>query len=446
MASGETRLTVRGGRVRWLVVITAEAERACVGALVHAPELLRAVPRLRARHFADPALRTVFGAVVRAEAQMGAAPDSLVVLAELAAAGELKGQVTAGLLADLMAGVPTVANVAWYGQLVLDGARRRALLAAAESVRQDATVAVDEDDLTERMARAVVSLEELAEPQSVTGAGGVKGFSPLSDFLSADEADDSRWVVPGLVRSGERVVVVAAEGAGKTTLARALATATAAGRHFLSPDVRIPPARTLMIDLENPPGLIRAKTRPMVEHLRSWGAWSDAQQMAWLWTRPGGVNLRDPADLLLLERVVEEARPALICIGPVYKTFVEGGGDRAAQAVREVLAALDRLRERHGVALWIEHHAPMDSNGARALRPFGSQLWLAWPEFGIALRRPKDNPRALILERWRGDRDEREWPSRIERSASGWPWAAVWDGGVPAWMTSSPRAALGVPA
>lgn len=410
-----------------------EAERACLGALVEAPELVTMVPRLRARHFSDTRHAAVFEAVLEAEKATGVVPDSLVVLDRLRAAGQLKaGHLDGPFLHDLISAAPTSINVAWYAQQVLDAARRRALLRMAPQVAQAAERSSDDDDLTSRMARILADMEGLAVPQSVTAGGLMLGYSQLGEFVDRDGGHDAAWVIPGLLRSMERVVVVASEGAGKTMIARAVACAVAAGCHPFCPESAIPARRTLMVDLENPPSLIRAKTRPMVEFLRERGTWDDDR--AWLWSRPGGINLRSSEDALLLERVIEQSRPQLVCFGPVYKAFVEGGQDRSEQAAREVVAVLDRLREKHGFALWVEHHAPLEQQGSRRLRPFGSALWSRWPEFGLALRIESPSGNRLLVERWRGDRDEREWPSALDRGRHGWPWEASWADGMPDWL------------
>jgi replicative DNA helicase len=40
---------------------------------------------------------------------------------------------------------------------------------------------------------------------------------------------------------------------------------------------------------------------------------------------------------------------------------------------------------------------------------------------GFGLRLDKEDPSTTIIERWRGDRDERSWPEQITRGGE-WPW------------------------
>jgi len=69
----------------------------------------------------------------------------------------------------------------------------------------------------------------------------------------------------------------------------------------------------------------------------------------------------------------------------------------------------------------------------RDLRPLGSGVWQRWPEFGISLRADPENRGELKVGRFRGDRDERQWPMRLTRPAWGepwrWPWKAVYPKG-----------------
>jgi len=93
------------------------------------------------------------------------------------------------------------------------------------------------------------------------------------------------------------------------------------------------------------------------------------------------------------------------------------------------------MRERFGVAWWLEAHAPMRENGTREMRPLDWGGWMRWPEFGLSLV-PLDrkDPRATLrLDRFRGDRHERQWPVVLHRSGRGsswpWPWQAEYPAG-----------------
>lgn len=222
-------------------------------------------------------------------------------------------------------------------------------------------------------------------------------------------------------------------------LARAIAVAVASGRHPFDVDVPIPPRRTLLADLENPDDIIQETAGPMVGMMRSRNLWSAGN--CHILHRPGGLDLRKPRDQQELERAIQQTTPDIVCLGPIYKTF-SAGGDREESAAREVALFFDRLRERYRFALWLEHHAPLEQNGARAMRPIGTSLWQRWPEFGLGLRKIQIEegshiPPGLIVDHWRGERARgREWPEQLwAQPGNGWAWVGYWKGGrQPSWM------------
>jgi replicative DNA helicase len=114
---------------------------------------------------------------------------------------------------------------------------------------------------------------------------------------------------------------------------------------------------------------------------------------------------------------VDVHKPDLLYIGPLYK--ITSGAIQTDDDAAPLLVALDSLRER-GLALLMEAHAAKgDGSGTRDLRPRGSAALMGWPEFGFGLH-PLDNG-DVELKRWRGDRDQRAWPTFMTRGHD-WPW------------------------
>ena len=58
--------------------------------------------------------------------------------------------------------------------------------------------------------------------------GQIAGLSTIGSFVD-EEDQDHDWLIPGVLERMDRVIVVASEGAGKTTLARQIAIMLAAG-------------------------------------------------------------------------------------------------------------------------------------------------------------------------------------------------------------------------
>ncbi|MFC3238236.1 hypothetical protein ACFOL3_34495, partial [Streptomyces nitrosporeus] len=144
---------------------------------------------------------------------------------------------------------------------------------------------------------------------------------------------------------------------------------------------------------------------------------------------PGGLDLTAPADRAMLARRVEQARPDLILIGPLYKLTISGKSDE--EAAKPLMGALEMLRTAsNGAAMLIEAHSPHAAPGVkrRDLRPIGSSLWLRWPEFGFGLSPASElgaaEQRLMDWVPWRGQRSERSWPEQFCQGAT-WPWQAI---------------------
>jgi hypothetical protein len=276
--------------------------------------------------------------------------------------------------------------------------------------------------LTDLLARTDLTPQQLVvKAHSIAGSVGQNapvdfGRLVVWDEFVEEEFDDSYdWIIEGLLERGERVIVVAAEGVGKTMLARQMAILCACGIHPFTYQ-RMKPIRTLTIDLENPERIIkrtstdimkRAKARSGMKHV-------DAQ----LLIKPAGLDLMKSSDRTILEQAIETAKPELLVMGPLYKAFVDPGGRTSESVAIEVAKYLDYVRDTYKCALWLEHHAPLgESMSNRQLRPFGSAVWSRWPEFGISLTPDIGGgmPFLYDVKHFRGARDERQWPTKIKR-------------------------------
>jgi 5S rRNA maturation endonuclease (ribonuclease M5) len=242
-----------------------------------------------------------------------------------------------------------------------------------------------------------------------------------SPFLETNVDLSYDWVIPNLLERQERVIVVAAEGAGKTTLARQVALMASAGIHPFRRDA-MDPVRTLMIDLENPERIIRRTSLRIYDKIK-WHKKHD-QMDAHLMMKPDGINLLTPADRALVEEHVASVEPDILFFGPLYKAFLDPGGRTAESVSIEIARFLDYIRHTYNCALWVEHHAPLGSGGQRDLRPFGSAVWSRWSEFGIALSPDPTDPELIEFKHYRGQREAREWPTLCKRGNK-WPFEVV---------------------
>lgn len=236
-----------------------------------------------------------------------------------------------------------------------------------------------------------------------------------ADFLNEEDDDSYDWVIPGVLEKQERVIVVAAEGVGKTMLARQVALCCSAGLNPFTMS-KMAPIRTLTVDLENPERIIRRTSRNIMNAAVRIGHTTDV--MAELLVKPAGLDLLKMSDRAVLEKAIEETKPQLLVMGPLYKSFVDPGGRTSEAIAIEVARYLDGLRDAYGCAMWLEHHAPLGSSmGSRDLRPFGSAVWSRWPEFGLSLTPDPTATEGFVynVTHFRGARDRRKFPTKMRR-------------------------------
>jgi replicative DNA helicase len=298
-----------------------------------------------------------------------------------------------------------------HARLVHDAARRRALEAFAVRLRQAAGTDLPLADL---MSLARNEFESLKRQASVD-------MPTLTLGALLEGVDDYDWLIPGLLEREDRLMLTGSEGGGKTTFFRQVTILAASGINPMTFE-KIEPVRVQVIDCENTERQWRRKVRPLALKAVSAGEVNPLETMHLSF--PGRIDISSEKWLGAVHRLLDENKPDLLAIGPLYK--MARSAMNTDDDVAPVLAALDSIRER-GVALLIEAHAGHSlsgEGGQRNLRPRGSSALLGWPEMGFGLRLDKDDPNVTIIERWRGDRDERSWPESIRRGGE-WPWTPM---------------------
>lgn len=239
------------------------------------------------------------------------------------------------------------------------------------------------------------------------------------------------WVIPGVIRAQGRMMIVSTEGGGKSTLCRQIAVCAAHGIHpFNGRD--IDPKRVLLVDLENDPTTAYDDDNNL-DPASPLALWQTAQirrpdadrTLFRVWNRQDGIDIRSHRDRQALERILDSHRPDLVVIGPIYKAYAKRAGEDDETLSAGLQQALDQLRVRYGGAWIFEHHAPHGEKYNRQMRPFGSSLWLRWPDIGIAMEpvyEGDEMTNVRKMKRFRGDRYKVKAIPREIRYGTVWPW------------------------
>lgn len=384
-------------------------EQAVIAAVLLDQRVLRAATaECMPADFEDLRLGDIFRGMTAMYAT-GQPIDGITVSSHLAEWG-IRGIDSADLFSWTSQALPV--SVAGYARAVRQGAVRRGLREVASRIVQETAtsdpgvVAANAAERLRKLSRETAQEERLR-------------LKTLGEVLENGD-DDYDWTVPDLLERGDRLLLTGVEGGGKSTLVRQIAIMASAGLH---PFTFFPqkPVRVLVVDAENTEKQWRRASRRLVYNASLHGSQNPADVMHILCSPK--IDLTKDVDLADVHSYIDEAKPDVLFIGPLYRLIPRAiNSDDDASPL---LAALDTLRAR-GTSMVIEAHAghATGAGGERDLRPRGSAALLGWPEFGLGLLPDKGarSSNEFKLVRWRGDRDQRKWPSRIARGVSDWPW------------------------
>lgn len=230
----------------------------------------------------------------------------------------------------------------------------------------------------------------------------------------AEEHDDSTDLVPRMLRRGDRVLITARPGRGKSTLFRQIAVQLAAGLWPFHPERRLPggPVRVLYVDLENAPLDVSEAANDQLAALLPAGV----VPVIRFEFREEGFNLVDSAeDQALLRGMVEEFAPDVLILGPLVNAAGALVDEGRATAL---IAYFNRLKADFECAIMIEAH-PTKAVGSGSVR--GSAALEGWAPFGFYL-----DPDGELTRFRPSRRADAGWPRKLRRGGEGeWPWVAT---------------------
>lgn len=379
------------------------AERAVLAAcLISKPARDKARRHIAGNDFDDPRHETIWDAIGRLDRHQKSV-DPVTLLAVL------KGDRAAELLPDLVTAVALPDSIDEHAEIVRGWAMRRRIESEAIRVQQQAM----SPDLHPGSYAASVANKFAAIRDS--GIDEDIAALTLAELL-AESDDEPDWIIPGLLERRDRLMLTGEEGLGKSHMLRQIALTAAAGLDPWDTAVRFEPVKAAIIDCENTWSQVRRKIRPAVDFIARYGDNPVDRVTVECSSR---MDITRDKDLARIHNLLDAQGPDIVVIGPLYRLV-----PRALQTdddAAPVLAALDTIRDR-GIALLIEAHAghAIGKGGVRDLRPRGSSSLLGWPEFGMGMRGIGAEGYCDLVQ-WRGNREEREWPTRMRRS-EGFRW------------------------
>lgn len=212
-------------------MIDHDAEQTCLGAVLRDNAALNELEGLvRPEHFHDPAHRQVYAAML-AMRSAGRQIDAMTLRDELGEQLLALGGVA--FVVGLEDGLPRVTNAAEWGRIVVQKARRRALVGLAEKFlqrAQDDTLSVEQcvEDHTAEVSRLIAETERGVRHVSEVQRGAqvaLEQYAESKDGLIGLPTGLSRldWMTCGM-RRGELWIVGARPSRGKSALCAQIAT------------------------------------------------------------------------------------------------------------------------------------------------------------------------------------------------------------------------------
>ena len=392
-------------------------EQAVIGAAMNGPTGYAGVMALDAEDFVAERHQRI-ALALKAIINRGHEPDPVTVDAELKARGREVGRdaVEASYLWQLHAAVPVTANGWYYALEVREATRvrlvgRLATQLAESAAKQEA--GANMDYLLSLHADLLASVPEPLDED----AGSVPTISELFDKQFVH-----RMLVPNLLSRRDRIVITGAEGLSKSVTCTSWAICLAAGLHPWTGESFGEGLRVLLIDTENDEEQTQHRYRWVGDRVDILGGEPGWGNRIFHAIRPEGLDIVGK-DRAWFTRLVGRVSPDMVVMGPAYKLMGAAKTNDDA-AILAFFSVIDQVRVEHDTAFMIEAHTGHTKDGGeeRALRPFGSSVWMRWPEVGIGLRRNAelDNGQniASVVDviPWRGfRRGDTKWPTLLKR-------------------------------
>jgi hypothetical protein len=359
-----------------------QAERLVIGALLFAPErTLEAVSALglSPEHFCAPLLAKIYTGILES-AKAGESLDAMTLARKLNRDG-----ISFADLSELAGGIPSLAPLPAWVELVQDAAKRRVLLKRLLS----SVKAISGGDPTPEIISRLVETTALATAEQ--GLGSIIE-TPFADLLNYDTDNDPNTVIGNrwLCRGGS-LLINAQSGIGKSSLTMQLAIGWALRPTHCFGNVctfgmtATKPLKSMIVQAENDIGDQAEILRSVIWKFAGAVKGLDHEDIEDLSRRL--VFVRDnihagPEFLRVLEALAIKHKPDLIWVDPLMCYIGDDMSDQ--KVVTEFCNGLNRITSKTGAIVCLIHHLPKPRDGeARtdsdlAYAGFGSSALTNW--------------------------------------------------------------------
>lgn len=250
-------------------------------------------------------------------------------------------------------------------------------------------------------------LEITPEEEQQRARGGVD----ITDLVKR-EKQPVKFVIGGTLAERERLLLIGFEGHGKSTLCRQIGVCTAAGMHPFTLQ-EMEPKKVMFVDAENQPHQVMESWSNLVGLNARHGYEVKPGMMTVLEEYDSDRDFTDEEGEAWFRERIYGHRPDLIVIGPLTNVVHQDLKD--FDTVNRLRRVINAARTVSNSAIIMEHHAPLRGgvDKVRELRPYGSGLFLRWPDFSYGLQ-PTETDGLYEWRKQRGDRVRgRVWPEAL---------------------------------
>jgi hypothetical protein len=371
-----------------------QAERAVLGCLLFAPHT--AFPAvvasgLTAGDFLHPTYATIF-AGIQAAADAGESLDPIALAHRLASKG-----VSYPLLTDLATGMPSLAPLPSWCEMVLEASRRRRLLRQLTEAAKAISEGVPTGDIVTELGNAVT----VASAEQGLGSIVQSTFNDLLFYNTESDRNNligNRWLC-----KGGSLLINAQSGIGKSSLTMQLAIGWALHGLGLFPELLtfglnpVRPLKSLILQAENDIG-DQAEILQSVICKYGKKHCGEPERKA---LNERLVFYRDNVHsghefLRVLEALIVRHKPDVAWIDPLMCYLGDDISDQ--KVVTEFCNGLNRISSKTGVLLVLIHHLPKPREGTArtdsdlAYAGFGSSALTNWAREVITLQRVETEP------------------------------------------------------